>query len=106
MRGAARYVEIDREQALDPVADLRLPAIEAAGNGAGAGGDDEPWFADGLVGHQQGMLIFAVTGPVTRMPSACRGEATNSMPNRLASNTMLPSAFASTSHPLQPPALT
>src|SRR5947207_104248 len=41
--------------------------------------------------------MFAVTGPVTRMPSACRGEATNSIPNRLPSNTTFPSALTSTS---------
>src|SRR6266446_918759 len=29
--------------------------------------------------------MFAVSGPVTRTPSACRGDATNSIPKRLAS---------------------
>jgi len=50
--------------------------------------------------------MFAVTGQVTSTPSAWRGEATKSIPKRLESKTTLPSALTSTSHPLQPHALT
>jgi len=46
--------------------------------------------------------MFAVSGRVTRMPSAWRGDATELDPKRLESKTTLPSALTSTSQPLQP----
>ena len=49
--------------------------------------------------------MFSVTGPVTTMPSACRGEATNWMPNRPRSKTTVPRTFRSASAALPPPAL-
>src|SRR5262250_3189533 len=48
--------------------------------------------------------IFSVTGPVITTPSACRGEATNWMPNRPRSKTTVLSTFRSDSQALQPPA--
>ena len=50
--------------------------------------------------------MLSVTVPVTTIPSACRGEATNSTPKRLKSNTTFPRATSSASQPLQPPAET
>ena len=47
-----------------------------------------------------------VTGPVTNSPSACRGEATNLMPNRPMSHPMVVRTLLSASHALHPPALT
>ena len=41
--------------------------------------------------------MFSLTGPVTTMPSAWRGEATNWMPNRPMSKTTVPSTFKSAS---------
>ncbi len=50
--------------------------------------------------------MFSETGPVTTMPSAWRGEATNWIPKRPRSNWTFPLAFSSASHPLQPAAET
>ena len=50
--------------------------------------------------------MFSLTGPVTTSPSACRGEATNWMPKRPMSKTMVPKTFKSASQALQPAALT
>jgi hypothetical protein len=50
--------------------------------------------------------MFSVTGPVTMIPSAWRGEATNSMPKRPRSKKMVVKTFKSASQALQPPALT
>ena len=50
--------------------------------------------------------MFSLTGPVMTKPSACRGEATNWMPNRPRSKTTVPSTFRSASHAPDPPALT
>ena len=33
-----------------------MSSVEATGNSAGAGGDDELWFTDGVIGHQQGLF--------------------------------------------------
>ena len=41
--------------------------------------------------------MFSVTGPVTTIPSACRGDATNWMPNRPISKTTVPRTFRSAS---------
>jgi hypothetical protein len=49
---AARYIQIHREQALDAVANLGVPPVKAAGNGAGSGSDDELWFGDRFVGRR------------------------------------------------------
>lgn len=50
--------------------------------------------------------MFFVIGPVRTMPSACRGEAVNSMPNRPMSKLTFPQAANSASQALQPPAET
>ena len=50
--------------------------------------------------------MFFGTGPVTSRPSACRGEATNWMPNRPRSKPTVLSTLVSASQALQPPALT
>ncbi len=50
--------------------------------------------------------MLRVTGPVTRSPSACRGDATNWIPKRPRSKTTVLRTLTSASHPLHPPALT
>ena len=50
--------------------------------------------------------MFAVIGPLRIRPSACRGEATMSMPYLEVSKLTLAVALISSSQPLQPPAET
>jgi len=50
--------------------------------------------------------MFWLTGPVTRSPSAWRGEATKSMPKRARSKVRVPRTLTSASQALHPPALT
>jgi len=50
--------------------------------------------------------MLRLTAPVTTMPSAWRGEATNWMPKRERSKTTLPRACSSASQPPQLPATT
>src|ERR1051326_2724440 len=53
MRRAARHVEIDLKDILDPVALLRVAAEEPARYRAGAGGDDELGFANRFVRRER-----------------------------------------------------
>src|SRR3990172_7911455 len=50
--------------------------------------------------------MFSEIAPVISRPSACRGDATNWIPKRLRSQATVFSTFTSSSHALQPPALT
>jgi len=80
VRWAARYIQIDGEQAFHAVANLRMSSVKAARNSAGASGGDELWFTNGLIGHQQGPFHIRAdrTGDKNAVGVSRRGDELDS----------------------------
>ena len=88
MRRTARDVEIDGHDRVGAVVDLGVIDVGAAGDRAGADGDDDLRRRRPRRRSSRARArMFSVTGPVTSRPSAWRGEATNWMPKRPRSKT-------------------
>ena len=56
MRRTSRYIQVDCKEIFYSVAHLWVTPEQAAGYGAGAGGDDQLGLGDGLIGSQRGLL--------------------------------------------------